>query len=143
MTTIYVQPNVMPARTPAELLAQAREGLNSSTDHAAACLAALRGGAAVIAARAEPDRKYGKRITNSWVLLAMVAPELGEWAAFFASPDQVSFEHYRVETGRFLAVVAELLGRDHDLTVPENPFLPAGHCPSTGPADTEEGATTR
>ena len=50
----------------------------------AAYLAALRAGAAVLAVRARPQPRRG-RTRNVWQLLAEVAPELGEWAAFFAS----------------------------------------------------------
>ena len=49
---------------------------------AAAHLAALRAAAAVLAARARPAN--GRR-ASAWDLLARVAPELGEWAAFFAA----------------------------------------------------------
>lgn len=49
----------------------------------AAHLAALRAAAAVLAARAKPRTVRGPR--NVWTLLAQVAPELSEWAAFFAS----------------------------------------------------------
>lgn len=49
---------------------------------AAAHLAALRGAAAVLAARARPrQRAHG----NAWELLTRVAPELTEWASFFAA----------------------------------------------------------
>lgn len=46
-------------------------------------LAALRGAAAVLAARARPRRRAVP--TSAWTLLSTVAPELSEWAAFFAS----------------------------------------------------------
>lgn len=52
--------------------------------YAAAHLAALRTAAAVLAARAGGDRARGGP-RNAWVLLARVAPEMGEWAAFFAT----------------------------------------------------------
>lgn len=49
---------------------------------ALAHLAALRGAAAVLAARAKPRRMaHG----SAWELLAKMAPELAEWSAFFAS----------------------------------------------------------
>ncbi|MCE0768703.1 hypothetical protein LWC35_38285 [Pseudonocardia kujensis] len=50
----------------------------------AAYLAALRAGAAVLAARAVPEQRRG-RPRSVWQLLGDIAPELGEWAAFFAS----------------------------------------------------------
>ncbi|MBO4207916.1 SAV_6107 family HEPN domain-containing protein, partial [Micromonospora echinofusca] len=53
--------------------------------YAAAHLAALRAAAAVLAARARPAPARRNRITSVWVLLVAVAPELGEWATFFAA----------------------------------------------------------
>jgi hypothetical protein len=50
--------------------------------YAAAHLAALRGAAAVLAAKARPVR--GRR-GSAWELMAKVAPEFAEWAAFFAA----------------------------------------------------------
>ena len=50
--------------------------------YATAHLAALRAAAAVLAARARPARA---RPINAWELLARIAPELGEWATFFAA----------------------------------------------------------
>jgi hypothetical protein len=50
----------------------------------AAHLAALRVAAIVLALRARPGRG-SSRPRNAWLLLAEVAPELGEWAAFFAA----------------------------------------------------------
>ncbi|MGH3753041.1 MAG: SAV_6107 family HEPN domain-containing protein [Pseudonocardiaceae bacterium] len=72
------------------LLDQARQGLLDA-EYAAhpvdryshAQLAALRAAAAVVAARARPDRRA--RPASAWVLLAKVAPELAEWSAFFAA----------------------------------------------------------
>jgi SAV_6107-like HEPN len=68
----------------AQLLTQARRALAEaagSTDprqrYATAHLAALRGAAAVLAALTRPR--------SAWVLLGEVAPELGEWATFFAA----------------------------------------------------------
>jgi hypothetical protein len=50
----------------------------------AAHLAALRVAAIVLALRARPGRG-SSRPRNAWLVLAEVAPELGEWAAFFAA----------------------------------------------------------
>ncbi len=84
----------LPHRTPRELLALARQGLTEASltvpagpRYATAHLAALRGAAAVLAARARPDptRRRRGRQASVWVLLARVAPELGEWATFFAT----------------------------------------------------------
>ncbi len=54
--------------------------------YACAHVAALRATAALLAARANPVRPPRRgRQKNAWVLLAEVAPELGEWASFFAA----------------------------------------------------------
>ena len=72
-----------------DLLADAGRGLGraiSAKDagdrYAAAHLAALRAAAAVLAAKARPVR--GRR-GSAWELIATVAPEFAEWAAFFAA----------------------------------------------------------
>ena len=68
----------------------------SEARFAAAYLAALRAGAAVLATRARPSRtsqsgRSGRsraprqsRPRSVWVVLPTIAPELGEWASFFA-----------------------------------------------------------
>lgn len=81
-----------------DLLEHARSGLvhaaaatTAGDRYAAAHLAALRAGAAVLAARAQPTRARAQRRgrsrgpRNVWVDLAQVAPELGEWAEFFSA----------------------------------------------------------
>jgi hypothetical protein len=56
------------------------------TRYALAHVAALRATAALLAARATPAPAPRRgRQKNAWVLLAEVAPELGEWAAFFSA----------------------------------------------------------
>jgi hypothetical protein len=72
------------------LLEQARQGLVDAEcatrpvdRYTRAHLAALRGAAAVLAARARPRRRA--RPTSAWTLLAAVAPELAEWSEFFAA----------------------------------------------------------
>lgn len=72
-----------------DLLADAGRGLGRAiradqpTDrYAAAHLAALRGAAALLATRAKPGRT---RQASAWELMAKVAPEFSEWAAFFAA----------------------------------------------------------
>src|SRR4051794_276819 len=128
---------------PAALLAQARHNLLEATElsrpaerYAAAHLAALRTAAAILAARTRPAGRGGRRRSgprNAWTLLAEVAPELGEWAAFFAAgagkraaaeaglPGAATVREADdllrdVET--FLAVGATTLG------VPHQPILP-------------------
>lgn len=73
-----------------DLLATARHGLSEAAlaaspaeRYAAAHLAALRSAAAVLAVRARPVGRASQR--NAWVLLAQAAPDLAEWAAFFAA----------------------------------------------------------
>ncbi len=84
--------HALPHRTPAELLSLARRGLAEAEElrldglrYATAHLAALRAAAAVLAARARPVPARRGKLTNVWVLLTMVAPELGDWAAYFAA----------------------------------------------------------
>src|SRR4051794_5756233 len=79
----------LPAGT---LLALARRGLVEAMSfdrpaerYATAHLAAMRAAAAVLACRARPAGSRRSKPTSAWVLLAGVAPELGEWAGFFAA----------------------------------------------------------
>ncbi|WP_374216301.1 SAV_6107 family HEPN domain-containing protein [Frankia sp. R82] len=82
----------LPRRSRDELLAAARRGLGEAeyTPHtpqryAQAHLAALRAAAAVLADRARPRPGRRGRPLSAWCLLVRVAPELGEWADFFAA----------------------------------------------------------
>lgn len=75
----------------AGLVRQARAGVveaQHETDpaqrFATAYLAALRAAAAMLALRGRPHRGRA-RPASAWVLLTRLAPELTEWAAFFAS----------------------------------------------------------
>ncbi|MEJ2861851.1 SAV_6107 family HEPN domain-containing protein [Actinomycetospora flava] len=79
-----------PSRTVVQLLGAARDELRAAqaADDPAdrfcsAHLGALRAAAAVLALRARSKR--ASRPTDAWTLLASVAPEYGEWAAFFAA----------------------------------------------------------
>ena len=69
--------------------ASLREAMTSSEvpqRYASAHVAALRATAALLAARARPALTPRRgRQKNAWVLLAEVAPELAEWAAFFSA----------------------------------------------------------
>ena len=133
-TPIYVRSSPLPAST---LLGLSRRGLVEAAQaelpadrYAAAHLAALRAAAAVLARRAQPAVGSGRRLrlTSAWVLLASVAPELGEWAGFFAegagkraaaeaglvgavTPREADDLLRDAET--FLAVVETTLGLDH------------------------------
>ncbi|WP_300010782.1 SAV_6107 family HEPN domain-containing protein [Pseudonocardia sp.] len=72
-------------RQAAEGIAEAHRDDDPLLRYPAAYLAALRAGAAVLAVRARPQPPRRRSTRNVWRLLADVAPELGEWAAFFAS----------------------------------------------------------
>jgi hypothetical protein len=120
------------------LAGSARELLASTaaedpeTRYAHAHLAALRAAAAVLAARS----RRSTRVRSAWVLLAEVAPELSEWAAFFAAgagkraaaeaglrgvvTEREADDLLRdVET--FLALVARVLGVTRQLALSDVP----------------------
>ena len=84
-------PHTLPATThsylsrAAESLSEAMTTTEVTTRYACAHVAALRAAAALLAARARPATSRRRTQKNAWVLLAEVAPELGEWAAFFAA----------------------------------------------------------
>ena len=122
-----------------ELLSIARHGLataetagSSAERYAAAHLAALRAAAAVLAARARPgSSRRGPR--SVWVVLPQVAPELGEWAAFFAAgAGKRAFAEAGVagavtareaddllrEAAAFVALVEGVLGVPHQAAFP-------------------------
>jgi hypothetical protein len=91
-SAVTVPAHVLPHRSPAELLRLARQGLDeaavTSQDglrFATAHLAALRAAAAVLAIRAQPVPGVRNRLTSVWALLTRVAPDLAEWAGFFAA----------------------------------------------------------
>lgn len=128
---VLVPAHSLPHRTPLELLGLARRGLSEARNidayagsYAAAHLAALRAAAAVLAARARPAPAARRRITSVWVLLTMVAPELSEWAAFFAAGaakrsaaesgiavvTAEEADHLIFHAARFIEVVQEALG---------------------------------
>ena len=66
-------------------LAEASIATTAGERYAAAHLAALRAAAAVLAARGRPSSSRRSRVMSVWVILPQVAPELGEWATFFAA----------------------------------------------------------
>jgi hypothetical protein len=107
---------------------------------AAAHLAALRTAAAVLAVRTRPAAT--KRLRNVWVLLPQVAPELAEWAAFFAAgagkraaaeagltravrPREADDLLRDAET--FLALVETTLGLAHQPALPQVADYPPVH----------------
>ena len=67
-------------------LVEAELSCHPSDRFLGAHLAALRVAAIVLALRARPGRS-SSRPRNAWLVLAEVAPELGEWAAFFAATE--------------------------------------------------------
>ena len=87
MTT---NPHLLPATThsylslSAESLQEAITARDVPSRYACAHVAALRTAAALLAARAQPAPRRGRQ-KNAWVLLAEIAPELSEWARFFAA----------------------------------------------------------
>jgi hypothetical protein len=76
-------------------LPQALEAQNPGERYVTAHLAALRAAAAVLAVRSRPGGRGGPR--SVWEVLPTVVPELGEWAAFFAS---TTTRRAAIETGR-------------------------------------------
>jgi len=91
-SAVTVPAHVLPHRSPAELLRLARQGLAEAAvtrpdglRYATAHLAALRAAAAMLAVRAQPAPGLRSRMTSVWALLTRVAPDLAEWAAFFAA----------------------------------------------------------
>lgn len=107
----------------AESLRDAIRATDAATRYACAHVSALRAAAAVIAAR--PERVGKRRSLNAWVLLRRVAPELEEWATFFAggaakraaaeagasnAVTEREADDLVREADRFLAVVERSLG---------------------------------
>ena len=86
-----MNPYALPATThsylerAAESLSEAIGAAEVPTRYACAHVAALRAAAALLAARAHPAPARRRPQKNAWVLLAEVAPELAEWARFFAA----------------------------------------------------------
>ncbi|QIX28644.1 chromosome segregation protein SMC [Nocardioides sp. JQ2195] len=128
-----MNPYCLPATThsylerAAESLREAITATEVPARYACAHVAALRAAAALIAARAVPVAATSRRRAqkNAWVLLAEVAPELAEWATFFASgaakraaaeagstravTEREADDLVR-ESDRFLAVIEQSLG---------------------------------
>jgi hypothetical protein len=112
-------------------LADAAGATAPAPRYAAAHVAALRATAALLAVRTRPSSRRAQR--NAWTLLAQVAPELEEWAAFFAagaakraaaeaglsrSVSTREADDLLRDSSRFLALVERMLG------------LPSRHDPS-------------
>ena len=122
-------------------LARARAGLleaattaDARERYATAHVAALRAAAAVIAARADAQATGRRRAPRSaWSLLVEIAPELGEWAAFFAAGaakraaaeaglanavGQRDADDLLRDAGTFLALLETTLGLAHQPALP-------------------------
>jgi hypothetical protein len=97
LRSVDVHPVLLRAGAPPaalELLAQAERTLRAADAaedplerYATAHLAALRTTAAVLAVRGRPEKNPRRRkaIRSAWELLPEMAPELAEWAAYFAA----------------------------------------------------------
>ncbi|MXG90822.1 SAV_6107 family HEPN domain-containing protein [Nocardioides flavescens] len=144
------QPHVLPATThsylsrAAESLSEAMAADEVTTRYACAHVSALRAAAALLAARARPSTSGRRPQKNAWVLLAEVAPELGEWAAFFAAG---ASKRAAAEAGSTRSVTereADDLVRDADrfLAVVEQSLGLVPHAPTLAslPWDAAEGA---
>src|SRR5687768_11458441 len=133
-----MNPHLLPATThsyltlSAEALQEAITARDVPTRYAGAHVAALRAAAALLAARAQPTARRGRQ-KNAWVLLAELAPELAEWARFFAAgagkraaaeagstravTDREADDLVR-DADRFLGVVEQTLGLAPHLPLP-------------------------
>jgi hypothetical protein len=147
--TYVPHPFDLPAATHAYLeraAASLREAIVStevSLRYAHAHVAALRATAALLAARAQPGgSRRGRAQKNAWVLLAEVAPEFSEWAAFFAAGaskraaaeagssravSEREADDLVRDADRFLGLVETSLGLDRHVPFQE-------HLPSAGPS---------
>ena len=90
-----------------DLVARAEDSLRSAASaqvladrYREAHLAALRAAAAILAARALPGR--ARRLRSVWELLPTVAPELSEWALFYAESARrrVAIDRGEIPTAR-------------------------------------------
>lgn len=82
-------------RTALSGLDDAYQATTPEERYVAAHVAALRAGAALLATRAKPVRS--SRIRSVWQMVPAIAPELGEWCAYF---DVVGRRRIFVEIGR-------------------------------------------
>lgn len=137
--------------TAVSALARAREALADAAAasapaprYAAAHVAALRATAAVLAVRTRPASRRRQR--NAWTLLVQVAPELEEWAVFFAAGASKraaaeaglsravstrEADDLLRDSGRFLELVERMLGVPSSLVPPP---LAAPSVPALPPA---------
>jgi SAV_6107-like HEPN len=104
--TTLTRPPLSPAAR--VLLDRSRAGLlhaaaarTCSERYIAAHMAALRAAAAVLAVKGRPGSRGGPR--SVWEVLPRIAPEMGEWASFFAA---TASRRAAVEAGRGDAITA-------------------------------------
>ena len=132
-------PYALPATThsylarAAESLSEAMVATEVPARYACAHVAALRAAAALLSARAHPAPARRRAQKNAWELLAEVAPELAEWARFFAAG---AGKRAAAEAGSSRAVTereADDLVRDADrfLAVVEQALGLVPHAPSS------------
>ena len=134
-------------------LAEAEGCADPRRRYATAHLSALRAAAAVLAARTRPEGGR-RRPRSAWDLLERIAPELGEWAGFFAAgagkraaaeaglssavTEREADDLVR-DVGAFLAVVENSLGS----LVPEAPAPAPSRSPFTRPRAVGNAARRR
>lgn len=143
---------VSPPASPSavNLLAEARRGLaeaERAVDPAprfiTSYLAALRAGAAVLAARGRPHRGRA-RPASVWVLLEAAAPELGEWAAFFAANSAAQAAAQAGITRRLTTRAADdLLRQTGQFLVVADRMVHGGRASGFIPAQRKPATTTR
>lgn len=81
-------------RTAVIALDDAYQAQSTTQRYVAAHVAALRAGAALLAVKAKPTRSH--RIRSVWQMVPRIAPELGEWCAYF---DAIGKRRVFVEIG--------------------------------------------
>ncbi|PXY19768.1 hypothetical protein BAY60_33365 [Prauserella muralis] len=113
---IELRPPAAPAAV--SLLTHARHGIaeaGTETDpvarFTASYLSALRAAAAILAARGRPHRGRA-RPESVWTLLGAAAPELEQWAAFFAAHSARQAEAQAGITRRITGTAADDLFRN-------------------------------
>lgn len=83
---VVAPPYLADLRRAEQALFEAELGATPADRYLGAYLAAMRTAVAVLAIRARPRRGGGP--ADVWLVLAQLAPEFGEWAAFFAAGRQ-------------------------------------------------------
>jgi len=83
---VSVPPYLTDLRRAEQALQAAELSTTPADRYLAAYLAAMRTAVTVLAVRARPRHSSGP--TDVWQVLARLAPEFGEWAAFFAAGRQ-------------------------------------------------------